>query len=63
MKEAQIIPVYKKTYTLDKQKYISISIHQFSKLFEKSTNFQLRTQFENVFNPFLGAFSQSILLR
>ena len=53
LKEAQVIPVYKKKDPLDRP----ISILPFiSKLFEKAINYQLSTHFENMFNPFLGAF-------
>ena len=69
LKEAQVIPVYKKKDPLDKQNYRPISILPFiSKLFENTINSQLSTHFENLFNPFLGAFRpgmgcQSTLLR
>ena len=69
LKEAQVIPVYKKKDPLDKQNYRPISILPFiSKLFENAINSQLSTHFENLFNLFLGAFRpgmgcQSTLLR
>ena len=69
LKEAQVIPVYKKKDPLDNQNYRPISILPFiSKLFENAINSQLSTNFENLFNPFLGAFRpvmgcQSTLLR
>ena len=69
LKEAQVIPVYKKKDHLNKQNYRPINILRFiSKLFENAINSQLSTHFENLFNPFLGAFRpgtgcQSTLLR
>ena len=56
-KEAQVIPVYKKTDPLDKHNYGPISILPYiSKLFEKAINTQLCVHFETMFNPFLDAF-------
>ena len=47
LKEAQVIPVYKKKDPLDKQNYKPISILPFiSKLFENAINSQLSTHFE-----------------
>ena len=69
LKEAQVIPVYKKKDPLDKHNYRPISILPYiSKLFEKAINTQLSAHFEIMFNPFLGAFRpgmgcQSTLLR
>ena len=48
LKEAQVIPVYKKKDPLHKQNYRPISILPFiSKLFEKAINSQLSIHFEN----------------
>ena len=61
--------MHKKKDPLDKENYRPISIPPFiSKLFENAINSQLSTNFENLFNPFLGAFMlgmgcQSTLLR
>ena len=64
LKLAQVIPVYKKNDPLDKHNYRPISILPFmSKRFEKSINLQLNAHFENFFNPFLGSFCQTTLLR
>ena len=59
LKLAQVIPVYKKNDPLDKHNYrrleSSLSCPRFTK---KSINLQLSAHFENLFNPFLGAFRQ-----
>ena len=69
MYEDYIVPVFKKKDPLDKQNYRPVSIlPSISKLFERTINDQLSAHFENIFNPFLGAFRpgmgcQSTLLR
>ena len=61
LKQAQVIPVYKKKDPLDKHNYRPTSILPFvSKLYERSINLQLSAHFENFFNPFLGAFRQGM---
>ena len=61
LKQAQVIPVYKKKDPLIKHNYRPISILPFvSKLYERSINLQLSAHFENFFNPFLGAFRQGM---
>ena len=61
LKQAQVIPAYKKKYPLDKHNYRPISILPVeSKIYERSTNLQLSAHFENFFNPFLGAFRQGL---
>ena len=61
LKQAQVIPVYKKKDPLDKHNYRPISILPFvSKLYERSINLQLSDHFENFFNHFLGAFRQGM---
>ena len=48
LKQAQVIPVYKKKDPLDKHNYRPISILPFvSKLYERSINLQLSAHFEN----------------
>ena len=60
LKEAQVIPVYKKD-PLDKQNYRPISILLFiSKLYERSLNSQLSIHFDTILNPFIGAFRQGM---
>ena len=61
LKQAQVIPAYKKKDPLDKHNYRPISILPVeSKIYERSTNLQLSAHFENFFNPFLGAFRQGL---
>ena len=69
LKQANVVPVFKKKDPLDKQNYRPVSIlPSISKLFERTINDQLSAHFENIFNPFLFAFRpgmgcQSTLLR
>jgi hypothetical protein len=57
LKEAQVVPIFKKKDSLDKQNYRPVSILPYiSKIFEKAINEQLADFFNGIFNPFLSAF-------
>ena len=69
LKQAQVIPIFKKKDPLDKQNYRPVSIlPTISKLYERTIHDQLTEFFNNVFSPFLAAFRkgfgcQTTLLR
>ena len=69
LKQAQVIPIYKKKDPLDKQNYRPVSIlPTISKIFERAIHDQLTDFFDNIFSPFLAAFRkgfgcQTTLLR
>ena len=69
LKQAQVIPIYKKKDPLDKQNYRPVSIFPtISKIFERAIHDQLSEFFDNIFSPFLAAFRkgfgcQTTLLR
>ena len=69
LKQAQVIPIFKKKDPLDKQNYRPVSIlPTISKLYERTIHDQLTEFFNNVFSPFLAAFKkgfgcQTTLLR
>ena len=69
LKQAQVIPIFKKKDPLDKQNYRPVSIlPTISKLYERTIHDQLTEFFDNIFSPFLAAFRkgfgcQTTLLR
>jgi len=57
LKEAQVVPCFKKNNTLDKSNYRPVSILPFiSKFFERAIYDQLIVYFNNIFHPSLSAF-------
>jgi hypothetical protein len=57
LKEAQVVPCFKKNNTLDKSNYRPVSIFTFiSKFFERAIYDQLIVYFNNIFHPSLSAF-------
>jgi len=57
LKEAQVIPCYKKNNALDKSNYRPVSILPFiSKIFERTIYDQLTEHFDKIFHPSLSAF-------
>ena len=57
LKEAQVVPCYKKNNALDKSNYRPVSILPYiSKFFERAINDQLTDYFNTIFHPFLSAF-------
>ena len=69
LKQAQVLPIFKKKDPLDKQNYRPVSIlPTISKIYERAIHDQLTTFFDNIFSPFLAAFRrgfgcQTTLLR
>ena len=69
LKQAQVIPIFKKKDPLDKQNYRPVSIlPTISKLYERTIHDQLTEFFDNIFSLFLAAFRkgfgcQTTLLR
>jgi hypothetical protein len=57
LKEAQVVPCYKKSNALDKSNYRPVSILPvISKFFERAINDQLVFYFSKIFHPYLSAF-------
>ena len=57
LKEAQVVPLFKKNNSLDKCNYRSVSIlPTISKFYERAIYEQTVTFFDKVFHPFLSAF-------
>jgi hypothetical protein len=57
LKEAQVVPCYKKSNALDKSKYRPASILPvISKIFERAINEQLVLYFSKKFHPYLSTF-------
>jgi hypothetical protein len=57
LKEAQVVPCYKKSNTLDKSNDRPVSILPvISKFFERAINDQLVFYFSKIFHPYLSAF-------
>ena len=56
LKQAQVIPIFKKKDPLDKQNYRPVSIlPTIAKFYESTIHDQLTEFFNNVFSPFLAA--------
>ena len=57
LKEAQVVPLYKKNSQLEAGNYRPVNILLVvSKFFERTTYQQLIDYFDNIFNPYLSAF-------
>ena len=57
LKEAQVVPCFKKNDMLDKSNYRPVSILPFiSKFYERAIYEQLVSYFDNIFHPMLYAF-------
>jgi hypothetical protein len=57
LKEAQVVPCYKKSNALDKSNYRPVSILPvISKFFERAINDQLVFYFSKIVHPYLSAF-------
>jgi hypothetical protein len=69
LKEAQVVPIFKKKCASDKSNYRPVSILPItSKFFERALNTQLAKYFDSILHPYLSAFRkgfgcQTVLLR